>query len=209
MRLSVLFAVLLMCFLCKAQRSTIELANCLELSPTEKSKLVIEVNTNVNTLECTFDQDVVFKELHFEGMIEDRLITFENGLLCLPVLDFDCGGSIINKDFANLLNYHEHSDIQVSFKNAHWYEKEKRIKNIQRGLPIGYFTVELTIAGHSKEKRLRIFSSHMDRNILFSRGSLELNMTEFGIAPPEKFLGMVKVKDSLIIRFDLKIKVLS
>lgn len=209
MRLSVLLALLLTSFLCKAQRSTIELANCMELSPTEKSKLVIEINTNVNTLHCTFDQDAAFKELHFEGMIEDRLITFDDGLLSLPVLDFDCGGAIINKDFANLLNYNEHSHIQVTFKNAHWYAQDQRNKNIQRGLPIGYFTVELKIAGHSEEKKLRIFSSHIDKNILFSRGSLELNMTEFGIAPPEKFLGMVKVKDSLIIRFDLKIKVLS
>jgi len=198
-----------MCLLCQAQKSTIELADCMELSPTEESKLVIEVNTNISTLECTFDQDAVFGELHFEGLIEDRLIVFEDGVLDLPVLDFDCGGSIINKDFANLLNYREHSSIEVKFKNAHWYDLPTQRKNIQRGLSIGYFTVELTIGGHSEEKRLRIFSSHIDENTLFSRGSVELNMREFGIEPPEKFMGMVKVKDMLTIRFDLKIQVVS
>ena len=49
----------------------------------------------------------------------------------------------------------------------------------------------------------------LDDNTLFSRGSVELNMREFGIEPPEKFFGMVKVKDLLTIRFDLKIKVFS
>jgi len=200
---------MLISFLCTAQRSTIELGNCLELSPTEKSKLVIEVKTNINTLECTFDQDAVFGELLFEGMIEDRLIVFEDGVLDLPVLDFDCGGSIINKDFADLLNYRKHSSIEVKFKNAHWYDLPTQRKNIQRGLSIGYFTVELTIGGHSEEKRLRIFSSHLDDHLLFSRGSVELNMREFGIDPPEKFMGMVKVKDHLTIRFDLKIQVIS
>lgn len=209
MRLSVLLSAMLIGLLCQAQRAVTEMADFLELSPTEECRLVIEVNTNISTLECTFDQEAVFGELHFQGMIEDRLIVFDDGLLNLPVLDFDCGGSIINKDFANLLNYREHSTIQVEFENAHWYDLETQRKNMQRGLSIGYFTVKLTIGGHSEEKKLRIFSSHLDENRLFSRGSVELNMREFGIEPPEKFLGMVKVKDMLTIRFDLKIKVIS
>ncbi|MFT6997755.1 MAG: hypothetical protein ACJAQ4_001511 [Cryomorphaceae bacterium] len=200
---------MLMCLLCQAQRAVTELVDCLELSTTEECRLVIEVNTNVSILECTFDQEAVFGELHFQGMIEDRLIVFDDGLLDLPVLDFDCGGSMINKDFANLLNYREYSSIRVEFKNAHWYDPDTQRKNMQRGLSIGYFTVELTIGGHSEEKRLRIFSSHLADNTLFTRGSVELNMREFGIEPPEKFLGMVKVEDLLTIRFDLKIKVLS
>jgi hypothetical protein len=198
-----------MCLFCQAQRKTAVLADCMKLSPTEECKLIIEVNTNISTIECIFDQDAVFEELHFQGMIEDRLITFDDGILDLPVLDFDCGGSLINNDFANLLNYREHATIQVRFKNAHWYDRATQTKNMQHGLSIGYFTVELTIGGHSEEKKLRIFSSHIDDNTLFSRGSVELNMTEFGIAPPEKFLGIVKVKDILTIRFDLKIKILS
>lgn len=209
MRLPVLFAVMLMCLLCQAQKSSIELADCMELSPTEESKLVIEVNTNISTLECTFDQDAVFGELRFEGRIEDRLIIFEDGILDLPVLDFDCGGSIINKDFANLLNYREHASIQVKFKDAHWYDLATQRKNVQLGRSIGYFTVQLTISGHSEEKKLRIFASHIDEDKLFSRGSVELNMRDFGIEPPEKFLGMVKVRDLLTIRFDLKIKVVT
>jgi len=37
--------------------------------------------------------------------IEKRLITFEEGILDLPILDFDCGGTLINKNFVNLLNF--------------------------------------------------------------------------------------------------------
>jgi len=38
-------------------------------------------------------------------LIEKRLITFEEGILDLPILDFDCGGTLINKNFVNFLNF--------------------------------------------------------------------------------------------------------
>ncbi len=193
----------------KAQKASTDFPECVELSPTTESKLVIEVRTNVNAFECVFDQDAVFKELNFQGLVKDQTIVFDDGLLDLPVLDFDCGGELINKDFADLLDYPKHSTIQVEFLEAHWYSPETQKRNIQRGLSIGYFTVELTIGGHSQQKRLHIFSSHFSENTLFSRGAVDLNLTEFGIKPPVKFFGMVKVKDELTIRFDLKIKMFS
>jgi len=181
----------------------------MELAFLENCRLVIEVETNVNEFDCNYLSRADFTDLCFQGKLDERSVDFYNAQLNLPVHEFDCGGSLINKDFRELLYTEEHPYISVEFKRATWYPLKVQEQNRRLGRPVGYFEVEIALAGHSKTKTLQIYSSHLKERTLFSRGSIDIHMTEFGIEPPEKFLGMVKVKDLLTINFDLNIKRLS
>lgn len=207
MKFFALSAVLLFALAAKGQDTQEIQPSMPHPASSEACTLSIEVETNVNKIDCSFEKASVFNHLYFKGSITDNSIDFKEASLHLPIEDFDCGGTIINRDFADLLNYREHPAIRVQFERVQWYDEATREQNIKRGHSIGYFLVKLTVGGHTEEKRLRVFSSHLSDNVLFSRGSVDLNMTEFGIEPPQKFLGMVKVKETLTIRFNLKMEV--
>lgn len=177
----------------------------MELTFLEDSQLIIEVETNVNEFDCHYTHSSVFSNLCFQGERNNLKVFFSEAELRLPIDQFDCGGKLINRDFVDLLYREDQPFIEVNFKSAKWYSPEQQIKNRRLGRPVGYFEVEITLAGEARAKTLQIFSSDLRDNKLFSQGSITLNMKEFGIDPPEKFMGMVKVKELLIINFDLNI----
>jgi hypothetical protein len=172
----------------------------------ENCQLTIDVETNVNEFDCLYTRPELFRNLCFQGVAEERSISFKKAELLLPIKRFDCGGKMINSDFVEMLYREGQPDIKVEFLSARWYPADQLEKNRRLGKPVGYFEVEITMVGESRIKTLRIYSSDFKENMLFSRGTIDLNMSEFGIEPPEKFLGMVKVKDQLTIHFDLNIK---
>jgi len=172
----------------------------------ENCQLTIDVETNVNEFDCLYTHPEVFKNLCFHGTEGERAISFKKAELRLPIKRFDCGGKMINSDFVKMLHREGQPDIKVEFLSARWYPSDQLEKNRRLGKPVGYFEVEITMVGQSRTKILRIYSSDFRENMLFSRGTIDLNMSEFGIEPPEKFLGMVKVRDQLTIHFDLNMK---
>ena len=59
----------------------------------------------------------------------------------------------------------------------------------------------LQVAGVEKEVSLPLVTSLRDGKLLV-RGSVDLLMTEFGIAPPTAMMGMLKTDPKVTIRFE-------
>lgn len=177
----------------------------LQFTIIEGSQLIIQGETNVNSFDCAFTDKNLLSAVSFRGKVFDRRISFLDAFLHLPVKELDCGSALMNDDLIKLLEADEFPEITVKFEEAFWYvETLWEEKEIEKN-PIGYFTVKLSIAGVERFEEVNIYTTTLDRGkrVLSTTGVIVMDMREFGLEPPTKFLGMVKVKETLSILIDL------
>jgi hypothetical protein len=169
----------------------------------EESEISVWVETNVNNFTCEFTNPGQFNALQFKSEVKADAIYFQDAILNLPVSEFDCGKELMNKDFRALLNETEYPYITIEFKSVKWYDEEMREAHKKMGKEIGLLEVLLKIAGTSHKKEVEVYTVEVLGHTLSGTGKIEVNIREFGLEPPEKFLGLVKVKETINIRFDL------
>ncbi|UKM66087.1 YceI family protein [Flavobacteriaceae bacterium GSB9] len=162
---------------------------------TPNSELVINGKTNVNSFTCEYDVlrfnrpiPIAFKR------VNDRIV-FEKATLVLNNTCFDCGGMGINADFQELLKSESYPEIYIDLKEISADPlKESKIQAL----------LDLNISGVSKSYTMPV---KLDgENTLLVTGVLRLNIRDFNLEPPKKALGLIVVKDTIEIKFNLKIK---
>ncbi len=127
-----------------------------------------------------------------DGPPEDSSI-FE---IRIPIKDFRTNNPVMYRDFLELVSASIYPYIYIGIH----YPYLKRI------LTEGVNTIpefEITLAGVRNEYRIpcRVWNCGVE-HVLVS-GSREVRLTEFKLDPPEKFQGLVKVHDSVLINFSL------
>lgn len=156
----------------------------------QKSKLSISGDTNINTFGCAFDtfylepcRDVFYKKAGSN-------IVFRNALLSLRNEGFNCGNKAINKDFHDLLQTKDHPRITLELTEINLSQNNK-----------GMACVKISIAGRENTYfvPVQIFNGPTNRFV----GTLSLNIRDFGLEQPKKLLGLIVIKEEIEINFDL------
>lgn len=160
-----------------------------------ESSLKIKVKTNVNEVECEFNKSLFLNSLRVKFYNYKTHIEFEDTYAILPNDEFNCGGEVINKDFHKLLNTKVYPDIKI-------FLKEISHDSLKNGVVKALVDVELS--GVVKAYELPI--SYTQAQTLLVSGSLPVNIEDFGLKPPIKLLGMIKVQPEIIIDFALNIE---
>ncbi|MCX2745968.1 YceI family protein [Mangrovivirga sp. M17] len=177
----------------------------LDIKLLEESSLGIFVETNVNSFVCEFQDENTYNKTLFKGIIENggTDVTFRHGIINLPVVKFDCGKNMMNNDFRELLKSEKYPNIKLEFLKAIWYDRKNLNAEADNGEELGYFLVNLTVAGKTQQEKVNIYTTETKPGQLKCTGKIKINMKEFGLEPPVKFLGTVKVKEHIEIRFNL------
>jgi hypothetical protein len=168
--------------------------NLVYWSVSPSSRLMINGTTNVNTFVCTTD--------YFKG--DDLLVQRRNtttggmelsGELSVAVDDIDCHNRIMNHDLQNALQSKIYPDIKIEFFDLKEQGKNNKTK------VMGW--VEITLTGKKKRYPIEcdLESSGSNGNIL--RGEQEIYFSDFGLIPPHKAFGMIKVRDKISVSFEL------
>lgn len=163
------------------------------------SYLSIRGSTNVNNFNCSYEgqisNDTV--QIGFSRNASGTLL-LENASLTVEVTRFDCGNRVMNKDFKELLQYEKHPRINMNVLSLDMLPDTPRS---------GLIKVEFTIAGEAKIYRVPInFSTGSEGHVY--QGEKKLDITDFDLTPPRKFLGMVVVDEEVIIDFQLNLRLL-
>ncbi len=159
------------------------------------SKLVINGKTNVNSFKCEYDILKLSDRIPVSFKRVENKIVFKETTLVLETGCFDCGGMGINSDFQKLLKAEEFPEVfirlkEISLNPNHKNEVEAFLK--------------LDISGVSRPYSIPVKLSGDD--LLQVEGVLSLNIRDFNLEPPKKALGLIVVKDTIDINFQLKIK---
>lgn len=162
---------------------------------TSASYLQIEGTTNINTFQC----GSVYESGN--DMIRERWDPYNEkweifGSIHLEVDNFDCQNRVMNNDFKNTLDYSNHPEIRVEFIDL----KERRTMGNTR-MAEGW--VAITIVGKTRKYHIKSELELLDDHYSILRGKQIFTFSDFGLTPPQKGLGLVRVDDKLTVSFEL------
>lgn len=117
----------------------------------------------------------------------------------VPVRAFDCGNSRMTSDLKETLQMEEHPTIQLELVHATVGDPVPGRPEWRQIEVLG----TLTIAGKKRLRRIHLTGRAFGEKRFRVRGCHPLRMTYFGIEPPTKALGLIKVKNRVEVQFDL------
>jgi hypothetical protein len=176
-----------------SHRFRIESASC----------LYIEGSSNVTDFRCECEQS--FPVRTTQVIAESSHLRFSGATLTMPVTAIDCGQRAINRDMQETLLADEHPNIRIELLNAHLPgSDESAVAN--EGTTI-WAQLRITLAGQSRDMRMRVFARQLSPETYRFAGSLDIQLSHFGLTPPSPMLGLIKVDDRMKISMDLVVSV--
>ena len=177
------------------------------LSPSDKtltytfapeSQLYLEGKTNVSGFSCLLTDQLPPQQATIRPL--------ENGYevltqLLLPVQSMDCGNKLMNRDMQEALHADQYPFI--SLKTSTVYPQTDSLFLNTKAWSKIQVVGQLHIAGVVRPLLIQVEARMQNVQTFQIRGQLPLVLTDFGIPPPTALLGMVAVKDEVVIHFDL------
>lgn len=167
------------------------------------SSITINGETNVNKFQCTMNQPALNDSIVVKNIWSNQKLEFEGLKLVYKVADFECGIQAMNSDFQELLRADEEPYLYLYLNSITLHNGNKAFEELDVDAE-----VEILLAGVQKKINVlggKVFNHSSARMTL--QGDKELLMTDFGIEPPTKLFGMIKVTDDITIEFEISMEV--
>ncbi|MFH0999621.1 MAG: YceI family protein [Bacteroidota bacterium] len=116
----------------------------------------------------------------------------------LPVENFSAVNQHIKNNFLQMLKADEYPDIFIKFEDKKWKQAYQSEELINLNLSILIAGVENTVSAVCKSIRI---SKDGHKYI----GTATVKLSEFGLVSPKKLFGLIKVKDTIIITFEVDV----
>jgi len=119
------------------------------------------------------------------------------GVLRINIGDFDCRNRVMTGEFKRTLQYRQYPQLKITFLSL---EKMPALTT-QSQATTGQVVIEL--AGVSKQVQMDYASSREDDGTIQLTGSRRLCFSDFGLQPPQKMGGLIRVEQTLDVQFVL------
>jgi polyisoprenoid-binding protein YceI len=127
----------------------------------------------------------------------DRLeATVRTADVTVPVAELDCGNGTMNGHLRKALKAEHHPLIRFQMV-------DHQVVPASNGEGIITMNGKLNIAGTEQTVTLDAVASRDASGKLRVRGSKDLLMTDFGVKPPSLMMGVAKVRDRVVVHFDV------
>jgi hypothetical protein len=149
--------------------------------------ILVSGESNVNEFE------IVWEESHNLSMLKGHE---DNDLLKLsiPFKNFKAKNSYILKDFLDLVEAESYPEMLISIPEEYFgtMRSTENIMNLE---------ILISIAGRENSYLIPCAVGKSSSGLLHISGSKQLNLTDFGIMPPVKLQGLIKVKNEIRVNF--------
>jgi len=162
---------------------------------TSSSSLQINGTTNVNSFRCGSFYEKG-SDMIRESWSPDIGKWEIYGSVYVEVGQFDCNNRVMNNDFRNTLKYKEYPEIKIEFLNLREVHLENNTLKAQG-------RIKVTLAGKSHEYSLSSELEFLDDQYGILSGEQTFLFSDFGLEPPQKGFGLVRVNDAIHVSFDL------
>jgi len=112
----------------------------------------------------------------------------------IPVKDFKCTNQFVYRDFLALLKVDQFPNLEITIPqnpDIISYTEDSVILN----------GISFTVAGVSKKYDIDCEIEKVDNENQILNGTIRVKLTDLEIDPPVKWLGLVKVKNEIIVKF--------
>lgn len=194
---SLIFSLSILTFHLSAQEG-------LEIQILDNSKLFIEGKSNVNKFECHCTEDFPATQVQFNSTPKNGTAHFNKTEMKITTNKLDCGKKAINNDLIKTLKADEYPNIILELCSLTFM----KAANDQEWQQVKAETF-LTIAGTTRTMNMLVNAKQLGKNKFKVKSSEEIKLTDFGIEPPTALLGLVKVKDEMMLHLDLEVKIVN
>lgn len=169
----------------------------------DSSRVYLKGSSNVNTFSC--DCEDRFYEQTLEAQCNGGYARFKNARIHIRAKNFNCHNRKIDADMQKALMADQYPEIKVSLEDT--WQNAKCLK----GECTDWFDVQanvnITIAATTRKEAVSAKAKVLSPGKILLKGEKALQLSAFGIKPPEAMLGMIKVNDYITFYFDLVVKI--
>jgi hypothetical protein len=160
----------------------------------KNSNLCIEGKTNINSFRCDITEYLQPDTIHFfkDGQTTKPIPI--RGALCINIKRFNCHQKFITNDLRKTLKSDEQPILKIDLLNIGYYHGDA--KNIK-----GW--VNIRLAGVTKTMEVDYAVRNGNPDHLELTGTRKIKFSDFGLKPPQKLAGLIKVEEELNVRFQL------
>lgn len=163
------------------------------------SKLYLKGTSNVNAFTCDCEDQYNGQVLDVER--NGGYARFNNVELILKTKNFDCHNRKIDCDMQKALNADRYPHIKIALVDT--WQNPKCLDGQCKDWFDVQANVNITITNVTKKQSIPAKAKILGPNRFQLRGENALQMSAFGITPPEAMFGMIKVNDWISFHFDL------
>lgn len=167
------------------------------------SRLYLKGTSNVNSFACDCPDQYAVQMLEVER--NGGYARFRHVDLLLKSRNFDCHNRKIDADMQKALKADQFPYIKVTLEDS-WQNPECLEGKCKDWFEVKA-NVQITITGVSKRQFIPAQARMIGPGRFQLRGESALQMSAFGITPPEAMFGMIKVNDWITLHFDLMVLV--
>jgi hypothetical protein len=179
-------------------RDDADLVHRLIVLPT--SKLSIDGKTNVNSFTCAIAQYAGMDTLVLHEGGRNTRPVFVKGSVGLDASTFDCGMAIMTSDFRKTINSDQYPAIVIDFisfeRTPSYAHKEENFKGI----------LKISLAGITRLFEVDCFIETKPNGQIHLKGGRAFGFADFGLTPPSRMMGTIKVQEELNVKFHLVLK---
>lgn len=160
----------------------------------ERSSLKIHGKTNVNRFVCGFDGQIAADTLFVQSLNTEQESILRKATLKIAVCDFDCGMKQMTQDMMGLLQAESFPHLLVT------------VMGLRKKGDLHESVARFTIAGKTKDYVVPLTAKGTGE-WTYCVGRNVIDITDFGLEPPSKFLGAVRVRETIEVEFNLILKI--
>jgi len=138
---------------------------------------------------------------------DENILKFSQAVINLKVKSLDCHNPFLNRDFYRTLNADKNPEINIELQEAN-ADKIQNFGFAKENEAIKA-SVIITLNGLCKIISIDINWLKINDDTFEFSGQKELQMSDFNIIPPTSMLGLIKVDDTINIKFNLIIRAIS
>lgn len=169
----------------------------------EGSKLYLKGSSNVNEFACSCGDQYEGQVMEVER--KGGNARFHNVELRLKTKSFDCKNRKIDQDMQKALQADRFPHIKIALVET--WQNPKCLEGECKDWFDVQAKVNITITNVTKLQSIPAKARILGPNRFQLRGENALQMSAFGISPPEAMFGMIKVNDWITFHFDLIVHV--
>jgi hypothetical protein len=161
------------------------------------SSLVIRGATNISRFTCSVESYGGHDTLHYFNNYVSSELQFASNRMTIPIVNFDCGSRQISRDFRETLKSDQHPHLNIRFisLSGNSIINQKQING----------RMDITLAGVTRRYTVAFITSITNGDVVLS-GKQAVNFADFNLKAPEKFSGMIRVRNTLYVEFYLVLK---
>lgn len=164
------------------------------------SKLAIDGKTNLNSFTCAIVKYSGVDTLVLQEGGRNTRPVFVKGSVGLDASTFDCGMAIMTSDFRKTINSDEYPAIVIDFisfeRTPSYAQKEEKFKGI----------LNISLAGVTRLFEVDCVIEAKDNGQIHLKGGRDFSFTDFGLIPPSRMMGTIRVQEQLTVKFHLVLK---